>query len=284
MLAALGLAAASALDFEGRNGSCWLDLRAILAPRLVHAQPAEKGAERLPPLEVRIEPNDVDLERGRLSLRMSRPASRVTLKVIGLSGAVLADVSQEFDGAPAGSALVVEWPVPEATAAEGGTPSDAIARIEVFGYDTSDYYKGIAITPWSLVIPHEDVVFETDSAEIRPSETRKLKESLARINAELPRARHLGTITLFIVAHTDTVGSSPYNLKLSMRRAQAIARWFRAQGLKIPIAYDGVGESALLVKTADEVDEARNRRADYMLGIEPPRFKGSGLTPAWKRL
>ena len=37
------------------------------------------------------------------------------------------------------------------------------------------------------------------------------------------------------------------------------------------------------VKTRDEVDEPRNRRVDYMLGIEPPRFKKSNTTPSWKR-
>ena len=255
-----------------------------LAARPASAEPEAKPApERLPPLEVRIDPKDVDIEGGELSLSMSRPASRVTLKVLGLSGAVLAEVEQSFEGAPAGSKLLVRWSVASAGAGDSA-PADAVARIEVFAYDMNDYYKGIALTPWSFQIPHEDVVFETDSAVIRPSEADKLVKSLARINAELPRARHLGTVTLFVVAHTDTVGGNDYNLELSTRRAQAIARWFRAQGVKIPIAYDGVGEGALLVKTADEIDEARNRRADYMLGLEPPRFKGTGLTPAWKRL
>jgi len=90
-------------------------------------------------------------------------------------------------------------------------------------------------------------------------------------------------VTLYILAHTDTVGTAEYNLRLSTRRAQAIARWFRQNGLRIPMAYDGVGESMPKVKTADEVDEPRNRRVDYMLGVEPPRFKHSGATPSWKR-
>jgi outer membrane protein OmpA-like peptidoglycan-associated protein len=259
---------------------------AAFAPRSALAQTAEKGAEqRLPPLDVRINSDDVDLEKGRLLLRMSRPAARVTLKVIGLSGAVLADVSRDFDAAPAGADLVMEWTVSRADAAgQATTAPDPIARIEVFAYDTNDYHKGVALTPWSFEIPHVEVVFATDSAEIRPSETSKLRDSMARISAELSRAKHLGTITLFIVAHTDTVGSSEYNRKLSTRRAQAIARWFRANGLKIPIAYDGVGEGALQVRTADEVAEPRNRHVDYMLRVDPPRFKGSGQMPAWKRL
>jgi outer membrane protein OmpA-like peptidoglycan-associated protein len=78
--------------------------------------------------------------------------------------------------------------------------------------------------------------------------------------------------------------SAEYNQELSTRRAQALARWFRGHGLRLPIAYSGMGERALKVKTADEVDEPRNRRADYMLALEPPRFKSSGATPSWTKL
>jgi outer membrane protein OmpA-like peptidoglycan-associated protein len=239
------------------------------------ASPAEGPARKLPALEVRVDLDEVDLASGRLTLRMSRPAARVTLKALGISGAVLADVEQSFEAAPAGSPLVVTWSPPE---------GEQVARIEVFGYDTSDYYKGVAITPWSFEIPHEDVVFETDSAEIRPSEVGKLQASLVLIKKQLPLAKHLGTVTLFVVAHTDTVATDAYNQELSTRRAQSLARWFRSHGLQLPIAYAGMGERALKVKTADNVDESRNRRADYMLGVEAPRFKSSGFMPAWKKL
>lgn len=239
------------------------------------ASPAEVPARKLPALEVRINLEEVELAAGRLTVRMSRPAARVTLKALSLSGAVLADVEQSFDAAPAGSPLLVTWSPPE---------GEQVARIEVFGYDTSDYYKGVAITPWSFEIPHQDVVFETDSAEIRASEVGKLQASLALIQKQLPQARHLGAVTLFVVAHTDTVATDAYNQELSGRRAQSLARWFRAHGLKLPIAYAGMGERALKIKTEDNVDEARNRRADYMLGVEAPRFKSSGMAPAWKKL
>jgi outer membrane protein OmpA-like peptidoglycan-associated protein len=237
-------------------------------------QPAEAPARKLPPLQVTIDLADVDLKAGELTLRMSRPAARVTLKALSLSGAVLAEADEHFDAVPAGSPLVVRWTPPE----------EAVARIELYGYDVNDYFKGVAITPWSFEIPHEGVVFETDSAAIRPSETSKLEASLALIHKQLPRARQLGTVTLFIVAHTDTVATAEYNQELSTRRAQSLARWFRGHGLKLPIAYAGMGERALKVQTADNVDEPRNRRADYMLGLEPPRFKNSGASPSWSKI
>jgi outer membrane protein OmpA-like peptidoglycan-associated protein len=237
------------------------------------ADEPQTGA-RLPPLELRIDPNDVDLERGQLTATLSRPAAKLSVKVLDATGAVLAELEQTFEGARAGAPLVVRWQ----------PPSSPVARIEVFGHDTSGYFKGIAITPWSFEVPHEDVVFDTDSATIRPDQEQKLAASLRTIDNELQRARRLGTVTLFILAHTDTVGTAAYNQALSTRRALAIARWFRAHGLKIAMAYDGMGESMPKLKTADETDEPRNRRVDYMLGVEPPRFKQSRTSPAWKKI
>ena len=80
-------------------------------------------------------------------------------------------------------------------------------------------------------------------------------------------------ITLFIAGHTDTVGSASANLKLSQERARSIAGWFRKRGVRLPISYEGFGETSLAVKTADNVDEARNRRADYVLSDGPPTLR-----------
>jgi hypothetical protein len=51
----------------------------------------------------------------------------------------------------------------------------------------------------------------------------------------------------------------------------------------MPIAYEGFGETALAVKTADQIDEAKNRRVDYILSDDPPRY-GGAFAPAWKRV
>lgn len=230
---------------------------------------------KLPPLEVHIDKQRVDLERRQLELRMSRPAGRVELKVYGESGMLLAEVEQSFDGKPAKAPLLVRW----------STNSDEpVARIEVFAFDKYDYFKGLALVPWSFSVPHEEVVFETNSAEIRPSEEPKLQASLEVIERALQKHEDLGKISLFVAGHTDTQGEPRHNLQLSRQRARAIAVWFRKQGLTLPIAYEGFGETSLKVKTADEVDEPQNRRVDYVLSVEIPRFKSTGGTPSWKKI
>ncbi len=229
----------------------------------------------LPPLKVEIDRSKVDLEAHRLEVKLSREASHVRIKVLGESGAVLAEEEHKFPGAAAGTPLVVTW---------HPSSDEPVARIEVYGHDVNGYYAGVAITPWSVSIPHQEVNFESASAEIRGSETPKLEASYEKVTSAIAKYKDIGTISLFIGGHTDSVGTPEYNLDLSRRRARSIAAWFRKRGLTLPIYFEGFGESAPAVKTGDEVDEPRNRRADYILAIDPPRFKSSGGTPAWKKI
>jgi outer membrane protein OmpA-like peptidoglycan-associated protein len=223
-----------------------------------------------PALQVIVDRAKVDLVGHSLEVKLSRAADKVTLKVIGQSGTALADVEKSFSGAAAGTALVMTW---------APWNDEPVAKIEVWGYDTDGYYAGVAITPWSVNVPHEEVTFETDSDVIRPSEVPKLESSSQQITDVVSKHRDLGKITLFVVGHTDTVGTGEHNLTLSRKRARAIAGWFKGRGLGIAIAYEGMGKAGLLVKTADQVDEPRNRRVDYILALEPPRL---GAELGWK--
>ncbi len=249
-----------------------------VAPRGAQADLAlddSASEKKLPPLKVSIDKAKVDLDDHRLEVKLSREAASVKIKVWGESGAVLADEEHDFSGKAAGAALLVTWKP---------SSDEKVAKIHVFGYDAHGYYSGVAIVPWALSIPHEEVNFETNSAKIRESEVPKLEASYKLVTEALAKHQNLGTITLFIAGHTDTVGTAAHNQALSRRRAQTIAAWFRKRGLKIPVAYEGFGESSPLVKTKDEVAEARNRRVDYVLSVEEPRFKTRSGKPAWKRV
>jgi outer membrane protein OmpA-like peptidoglycan-associated protein len=227
------------------------------------------------PLKIELDKADVDLERRRIELKLSRAAGHVKLRVLGTGGTVLTEKEQDFSGKPAGTPLLLKWP---------SLGKAEVVRIEVIAYDSDGFYSGVAIVPWSVRIPHEQVNFETDSAVIRDSEVPKLEESYTKITDALTRYREITGVKLFIAGHTDTVGTARYNLNLSRRRAQAIATWFRRRGVRLPVFAEGFGESALLVKTADNVDEPRNRRVDYILAVEHPNIKAKGHTAAWKQL
>jgi outer membrane protein OmpA-like peptidoglycan-associated protein len=241
---------------------------ALLVPVTAYA-----GGKKLPTLDVQIDRSHVDLEGHQLEVKLSRAAEKVKIKVIGESGVVLFEQEQNFAGTAAGAPLTVKW-----------TPSspEPVARIEVWGYDVEGYYAGVQIVPWSVSIPHEEVTFETASDVIRDSEAPKLEASRALILEAVKKHGDLGRITLFIAGHTDTVGTPDSNLALSRRRAMSIARWLRAHDVKLPMQFEGFGESSPLVKTGDEVDEPRNRRVDYILSLEPPRL--SNAAASWKSL
>jgi len=239
------------------------------------AAQAEGGRRATPAPQIQIDKSKVDLVNHRLEMRLSMPPADVEIVVTSESGEELASERHDFTGQAAGSPLVVTW-----------TPSsDApAARIELRAHDTAGGFAGMAIVSWSVSIPHEEVVFKTDSAEIMESERPKLEASLQQISAAVAKHKdEFGHPTLFIAGHTDTVGGNAYNLKLSQARAQSIAHWFKSHGLRIAVAYEGFGESALAVKTADNVDEPRNRRVDYILSVEEPALRATGFRPSWKR-
>lgn len=235
---------------------------------------AARPATAATPLKVDLDKSRVDLTGRKLELRMNRPPGRVELKLFGATGdAPLLEHTQELAGHAPGETLTVTWPDP-------GAP---VVRLDLKAYDADGLWVGFALTPWSVNIPHEEVNFATDSATITRTEAPKLEASAKLINEELARAQkqnpHLRP-NLFIAGHTDTVGNATYNLKLSQRRAQAIASWFRKRGLRLPILFEGFGEAALLVSTPDQTDEPRNRRVDYILSDGEPGLKAA----VWKRV
>jgi outer membrane protein OmpA-like peptidoglycan-associated protein len=231
------------------------------------------------PLRVQVDKSKVDLKQHRLEVKMSHPAGKVKITVHGESGAVLADEEQDFAGRAAGTPLVVTW---------SPSSDDAVAKIELRAYDAAGSWVGVELSPWFVPIPHEDVNFRTDSADIDAAETPKLEAAYTKLGEVLAKDKEHGrmhaALTLYIAGHTDTVGSDAHNIKLSQARARSIAAWFRQRGVRLPIAYEGFGETSPAVRTPDNTDEARNRRADYILSDDPPAFKTTGFRPSWKRM
>jgi outer membrane protein OmpA-like peptidoglycan-associated protein len=237
---------------------------------LLVSLPARAGS----PLRVEIDKSRA-LSQRTVEIRMNHSPSHVEVKVFGIGGeAPLVEHEQKFTGHAPGEALTVTWPDPGAD----------IGRIEVRSFDTEGASYLYTLTPWSVTIPHEEVNFATDSAVVTAGEAPKLEASLKLINDALTKHREVGAIKLFIVGHTDTVGNAAYNLKLSQSRAQSISNWFRKRGLRLPIYFEGLGEQSLLVATPDETDELRNRRCEYILGVESPALKAVGFRPTWKSI
>lgn len=67
-----------------------------------------------------------------------------------------------------------------------------------------------------------------------------------------------------IIGHTDTLGSAELNKKVSLKRAQTTAKIFKDENISRIDIYS-FGEANLLIKTADNVLEPRNRRVEIQI-------------------
>jgi hypothetical protein len=230
---------------------------------------------QLPPMEITVPRDLLDLEGRSLQLTADRAVEQVEIEVYGETGAMLGHGTAPVGGQPAGSALTADW---------SADPGEVL-RIHVKVLDTDGFWAGVDLFPWSYNIPHEDVVFETARWEILPAEEPKLQDALGQARGVLERYSATQIeMNLYVGGYTDTVGDAGGNEVLSRHRAQAIASWFRDAGWERPIYYQGFGESALAVPTPDETDEQANRRSNYVIAAEAPPPSSEFPRSAWKRL
>ena len=221
----------------------------------------------------------LDLDKCVLEFKLSRPAASAELVVIGDDGTVIGRGEASYRRASPEKWLRIRWTQ---------RPRTRVMKMKLRVVSADGPATNVELIPWSVSIDHEDVKFRTDSAVIDPGERGKLDASLAKINQVVKKSGRFMKMKLYIAGHTDTVGSAAKNRKLSLDRAQAIARYYRRKGLKLPIAVAGFGEDVLEVKTPDNTDSAANRRADYVIGPADgaPPFRGRYLQARarWRQL
>ncbi|MEL6179734.1 MAG: OmpA family protein, partial [Myxococcota bacterium] len=158
------------------------------------------------------------------------------------------------------------------------------ARIDIKIHDQMGFWQTVELVPFTVDIPHDEVNFDSGKATFAASEEGKLEKTYVLLSQELEKHGSDLEISLYIAGYTDTVGPARANIGLSTSRARAIAAWFRKRGIRIPIYYQGFGESVLAVQTADNVDEKRNRRALYILGNQKPLRSAQLPRSDWKLL
>lgn len=215
----------------------------------------------------------VDLEDGKLFVGMDRVPSSFEVTAYGEGGVVVGTGSMAAMGEGPGDLVEVEW-----------TGSGEVLRLVVKGVDVDGFWSEVTLFPWYYEIPHEDVVFETAQADIRSEEEIKLTRAMVEVDKVLAKYGQHAEIKLYVGGYTDTQGGRASNENLSTLRALAIATWFRANGFKGEIYYQGFGEDGQLVKTLDETEEPANRRAVYILAAETPPMSQQLPRSAWRPL
>ena len=123
------------------------------------------------------------------------------------------------------------------------------------GVDVSETDNGQAI----LVNLPDGVTFATGSYAI----SQAFQATLDKVAQSL---RDYPDSLVDVYGHTDTVGSTSSNQRLSEERARAVANYLINRGVASSrIRWQGFGETQLKVATGDNVNEALNRRVEIKI-------------------
>jgi outer membrane protein OmpA-like peptidoglycan-associated protein len=103
------------------------------------------------------------------------------------------------------------------------------------------------------------LLYDFDSDVVKPDARTNLRELASSLD-KYPDS------DLIIIGHTDQVGSSEYNQRLSERRASAAARYLVSQGVSgSRVATRGLGETEPVEGNETEAGRAANRRVEVAI-------------------
>jgi outer membrane protein OmpA-like peptidoglycan-associated protein len=107
------------------------------------------------------------------------------------------------------------------------------------------------------------VLFDFDSAEIRPDAARTLTEVAEVIKGYAGKP-------VRIEGHTDSIASDAYNQKLSELRAQSVKAWLVARGSeRARLSTQGFGETKPVADNNTADGRQRNRRVEVIISKGP---------------
>ena len=178
---------------------------------------------------------------------------------------------------PAG--LVVLLPHPDTGEVGGGTVTAAGATVELTeaGQGTRVREGEQPTTPAPIPPAEVGQVFGAALAARAPAPVQFLlyfelggedltPESERSISDILDEIRRRPILDISIIGHTDTTGGAEFNMALGMRRAVLVRDILAAAGVDPALMeLASHGEADLLVPSADEVPEPRNRRVEIMI-------------------
>lgn len=130
-----------------------------------------------------------------------------------------------------------------------------------FGIDETEVRRVFGVVLDTLPPPeqHFSLLFELNTNQLT-------QESLATLPAILQAIRDRRSTDISVTGHTDTTGSPDENYRQALQRAQSVAAYLGTQGVDPAIvSIESHGEADLAIKTADNVEEPKNRRVEVIV-------------------
>lgn len=184
---------------------------------------------------------------GALLGACSTPATRVVLlpQEDGSTSSVVVRSTRGND------AVTLSQPYQRATLPQGSTAAPVLDQAEPAQLRQAHPALFELLPP---AVQLYTLYFVTGGATLTQESQQQLPEVLSSATAR-PGA------DIIVTGHTDTRGNGPNNDTLSLRRAQEVRQMLVQRGFPVQrIEAAGRGERDLIVPTADEVNEPRNRR------------------------
>jgi iron complex outermembrane recepter protein len=145
----------------------------------------------------------------------------------------------------------------------GGDVTYHFGKHEEAAAETTAYVPPPVAAP-APSVPHSYLVF----FDFNKSDLTSQAVSIVDQAAKNAGPAHVTQLT--VTGHTDTVGSDAYNMRLSRRRAEAVAAQLEKDGIaSSEIEIVAKGKRDLLVPTADGVKEPQNRRVQIVYDNGP---------------
>ena len=118
-------------------------------------------------------------------------------------------------------------------------------------------------TARGLIVNLSDVLFDFDSANLKPD----AREKLARVSGILLAQPDLN---IAVEGHTDSVGTDSYNLRLSEQRASSVRDYLVSRGgiQQGAVGTSGFGESQPIASNDTAVGRQQNRRVELVVSGE----------------
>ena len=105
---------------------------------------------------------------------------------------------------------------------------------------------------------HQQVQFETGTAELKPESAEVLGE-VAAILGQHPEIERIE-----VQGHTDEVGTADFNRRLSLARARAVVHWLNQHGVAAErLVARGHGAEVPIASNATEQGRRANRRVEF---------------------